>query len=200
MARDPLGRVYTPPHVAAACVARLERLGLDLHLGGEVIEPGVGGGAFIDPIVKRWPEVNTIGVDLDPDAPGLAKVRYGFVADFATWTDPAPSHPNTLVIGNPKFDDPKGRDPDAAKRIVERALRLHPSWIALLLPIEYVSLSKWQPLLDRLTDHNPIEGRVWPDVRAVAQYVWRPRLRSIPAEWRGTLIRPGKPDSQEKGP
>lgn len=178
MARDPLGRFYTPDWLAAACLRELERLGtgaLCLDTDMLAIEPSVGGGGFVGPIRAALPKTQLLGVDLDPEAKGLGLCDRAVVGD---WLDVAPTITERvgLVVGNPKSDDPLGGDPHAAKRQVQAALALKPVWASFLLPVEYLATSGWMPLVRRLHAARIVPRRVWPNMRGVAQMVWRPRL------------------------
>lgn len=101
-ANPALGAYYTEPELAGAVVDAILARVPDA-LDGLVIEPSVGGGAFLGAILARAPATARVwAVDVDPAASGLRhpdpRVR-GVHADFLRWLPPAPG----TVIGNPPF-------------------------------------------------------------------------------------------------
>lgn len=89
--RDALDRYYTPDDVARRC--------LELHtwISGEVLEPHVGGGAFVRALEPHRDARLTVG-DMDPNAPGLELAPRSYVGDFL-------EHRGEYdwVIGNPPY-------------------------------------------------------------------------------------------------
>ena len=91
---------YTPDDVAAACVGTIaHRIGK-----ARIIEPSVGGGAFLRAV---WPYVwlsNTAACDVNPDAEGLRLAESRHVGDFLTMPQPEDVAPLPVwVIGNPPY-------------------------------------------------------------------------------------------------
>ena len=171
-AGDPLGRTYTPDHVALACCRALAAMGCS---PGIVREPCVGGGAFARAAATTWsPRVIAVG-DIDPDAPGL-KQLYGasYVSRLpgegdATRRFTRVAHDVILTITNPPFGEQVG---DVDVRIYA-AQRPSCEWLALLMPIEHACLQRWAgPMQDAVI--VPLTGRVWSVVRGMALYVWGP--------------------------
>lgn len=108
MERDPLDRDYTPRSLAAFC-ARTVAADWLAHAGQAprlVVEPSVGGGAFLSPIQSAWPTARIVGVDLDAGAPGLRFPIPGLWAVRKSFLDCDPFDLGGLpdvVIGNPPF-------------------------------------------------------------------------------------------------
>lgn len=94
--RDVLDRYYTPDALALACVRTLPKW----IVPPVVIEPSVGGGAFVRAIYESFPGAITIGVDVDEDAAGLRDVHTRMVMDFQSVILRAPVD---LVVGNPPY-------------------------------------------------------------------------------------------------
>lgn len=95
MTRRPLDAYYTPDDVALACVDYLGRWLAPHHC---VVEPSVGGGAFVRALLARGHTGGITGIDIDPDAPGLALCDYRVVGDFLRVPDGA-----SWIIGNPPY-------------------------------------------------------------------------------------------------
>lgn len=95
--RDPLDRYYTPPELAAACVATL-----DIPAPATIVEPSVGGGAFLRAARARWPDTVRVAVDVDHTAAGLAEGHYRYVEDWPRAAARLPYAPS-LIIGNPPY-------------------------------------------------------------------------------------------------
>jgi len=66
MTRRELDAYYTPDALAAACVARC---GIGMYAG--VVEPSVGGGAWVRALRAGVLGVHVTGIDIDPEAAGL---------------------------------------------------------------------------------------------------------------------------------
>jgi hypothetical protein len=98
-------RHFTPPRLSDVIVERLaRRLGWAPDV---VIEPSCGAGAFLRSAKKEFPDVYTIGVDIDPEAEGLAMCDWPIVGDWPTFGPllklALPRRRKVLVIGNPPF-------------------------------------------------------------------------------------------------
>jgi hypothetical protein len=102
------GAYYTPSETADQLVAVLPFL----DRSRRILEPSVGGGAFLRAILAR--EKTTLvfhrlhAIDVDPRAPGLAAVKaeggWTGVGDFLELELPKVE----VVIGNPPFGEPQG--------------------------------------------------------------------------------------------
>lgn len=92
--RDPLDRYYTPDHVAD-CFARWLRIPMGLR----IVEPSVGGGAWVRAVRKHAQLCDITGYDVDPGARGLAEVDHARPGD---WLGGEPAFFD-LGIGNPPF-------------------------------------------------------------------------------------------------
>lgn len=106
MPRDPMDRYYTPPRLAdtitRAVVAELGRARVsDVS---QIIEPSVGAGAFARAAKKHFdPRADVLGLDLDPEAPGLGDCDGHKVGD---WLEQHFLYdPGHLVLGNPPYRD-----------------------------------------------------------------------------------------------
>ena len=78
---DPLDRFYTPPALAAVVC---EWLLHHVRTPRRIVEPSVGAGAFVAAARRVWPTARIEGVDVDPDAAGLALCDSSRVGDWLT--------------------------------------------------------------------------------------------------------------------
>lgn len=108
--RAGLDRYYTPDDLARALVSTLH-----IPSSALVLEPSVGGGAFVN-AVRQVAGANIFAIDVDPAAPGLdntTKRRFTagrvFIGDFLshqfTVGDLAPYDGFDYIVGNPPFND-----------------------------------------------------------------------------------------------
>lgn len=162
-ARDDLDRFYTTDRLARMC---LERMLVDVPPGGMVLEPSCGGGAFVRAASWRWPGVDVVALDVDPDADGFRFAEHGRVADFLT---ERPRELVSVVVGNPPFaGESRGLEH------VRRAL-MWGDVVGFILPIARAEgTGGWGEFLD---EHppvavHPIAGRPWNVVRGCAFWVW----------------------------
>ena len=157
---DELDRCYTPDRLADAVVQALRFPGGEL-----IIEPSAGGGAFVRALRRRWLHAVLVGVDLDPAAPGRVGCNDWIEG---SWPEVARSidwQPN-LIVGNPPFGD--------ALEHVTAALSFGCN-VAFILPLAYLGVQAWGPLLDTRPPAvvRPIRGRPWSDkVRETAVFEW----------------------------
>jgi trans-aconitate methyltransferase len=81
---------YTDPRLTRAIC---ERLGELLPPPERVLEPSMGGGAFVQSTLERWPAAKVVGCDIDRRCRKIAKdLGIDFVAgDFRRATSPATS-------------------------------------------------------------------------------------------------------------
>lgn len=122
--RIPLDAYYTPDDVARACVATLDLRGVN-----RVLEPSVGGGAWVMAVAQAAPSADIIGMDLNPEAAGLDACTVQMRGkDFLAF-----SGRYDLVIGNPPFSD--------AQAHVEHALELGHT-VAFLLRLAFLEGAK----------------------------------------------------------
>jgi predicted RNA methylase len=121
---------YTREEVANSCVFTLQKL-LPQTSSWTWIEPSAGNGRFL----KAAQGQQTLGIDIDPKAPGIEK------GDFLTWT-PLTSQ-KRVVFGNPPF----GRQGSLAKAFIQHAAGFS-DCIAFILPRSFVkpSMSRAFPL------------------------------------------------------
>lgn len=90
-----LDRYMTPDELARALVHQL-------HPAMEprvVLEPHVGGGAWLRAAREAWPSAYLLANDLDPEAPGLELGDEATIRDWSEWSGPVPD----LILGNPPF-------------------------------------------------------------------------------------------------
>ncbi|MDF1699592.1 MAG: hypothetical protein P1V36_00335 [Planctomycetota bacterium] len=99
--RDKLDRYYTPDYLANQLVGLLDRE--ELHT---VVEPSVGGGAFVNAVYKHTKgKATVVGVDLDPEADGKDIVDEFYLGKFEEVAHLVENdYPSvTAVVGNPPF-------------------------------------------------------------------------------------------------
>jgi hypothetical protein len=159
---DPLDRCYTPQALADAIVHVL-----DTAPPAFVLEPSVGGGAFVRAVRKRWGDGPHIdGIDIDPTADGLRLCDASIVGPAQDLAGADPTMKYDLIIGNPPFSEAL----EHVSRFVKRCPR-----VVMILPLAYLGVQEWDELL---TTRPPsriyrIVGRPWPDrIRETAVYEW----------------------------
>jgi len=174
--RDPLERHYTPLGLADACVERL-RIVRRCCPPTMLVEPGVGGGAFVRSVRRLYQHAEVVGVDIDPQAEGLRICDRAVVGD---WLDDGGRQIELLtdrhaanggvvwVVGNPAFS--------TAPQWIRRALEMEVELVASILPIGILEhAGDWLRLL---VDHPPdvwypILGRPWPrNTRGTGLFCW----------------------------
>jgi hypothetical protein len=119
--RRPLDAYYTPDALALACVR---------HIGAptNVIEPSVGGGAFVRAVKHARRTAYVLGIDINPDAPGLPLCD---TSRAGCWLEqPEFPAPDWWVIGNPPYGD--------AEAHVRKALAMQPAGVAMLLRLSFI--------------------------------------------------------------
>lgn len=165
MPRDKLDRYYTPPRLAAAC---LDTIRWDLVRARHIVEPSVGGGAFLQAARLVHPDAEYTAVDMDPAAPGLALP--GVHAVHADWLDTVVPV-GSVIIGNPPYS--------VAEEHVTHALR-YGSVVAFLLRIGFLASRKryawWQanpPDEVHVISRRPSFTGGGTDSQEYAWYVWR---------------------------
>jgi hypothetical protein len=124
VAVEPKGRRKNDAYYTTAACARA--LVDQLPLGEErlrVLEPSVGGGAFLRAIRRRRPFSWVVGVDIDPAAGGLPGCDDVFVGDFLDRHLVRTSF--DWCIGNPPFSRGSGRFNAKGKEIPESVIDLH---------------------------------------------------------------------------
>ena len=166
--RRTLDAYYTADAVARACVAALP----DIPPGGHVLEPHVGGGAFLRAVQGRWADAYTVALDVDPTAAGLIGSHECAAEDFL---DPSvPHEPYALIVGNPPYA--------TAEAHIRRALDLvaDGGYVAFLLRLAMLESMQRVPLW---RDHPPLAVHVLSrrpsftgggtDSAAYGFFVWR---------------------------
>ena len=97
--RDKLDRYYTPDDFARACVARMT-----IPEGAEVLEPSVGGGAFVRAVLAATKgTADVTGVDMDAYADGFTLCDEITIGDFLDYADLLANPGFDVVIGNPPY-------------------------------------------------------------------------------------------------
>lgn len=87
---------YTPDDLARVLVGLLP-----IANANRVIEPSVGGGAFVRAIREHAPRAMVVGFDVNPDAPGLAICDGAAVGDWSTIAETV--WPADWIVGNPPY-------------------------------------------------------------------------------------------------
>jgi hypothetical protein len=98
--RDHLDRYYTPDALADAIVRHVVVPRVPME--PRVVEPSVGGGAFVRAVRAHLRGAHVTGYDVDPHAAGLGLCDRRRVADWLTST---PDLRTFLVVGNPPYTD-----------------------------------------------------------------------------------------------
>lgn len=132
--RRPNDAYYTPDELAAALVDLLPIRG-----GCRVLEPSMGGGAFVRAIKHgEWmPHRPWVwGLDIDPDAHGFLHADNVECIDFLDW-QPDPERRPEWVIGNPPYS--------GAMEHVLHALEVTDRHVAFLLRLAFLESAKRAP-------------------------------------------------------
>lgn len=128
MPRIPLDAYYTEPALARRLVALLP-----LEQGDIVLEPHVGGGAFIDALIARTgtTPLVLVAADVDADAPGLCRPGVEQMPGFDFLSELlSPEDGISWVVGNPPFNH--------AQLHVEEALRIAKKGVGFLLRLAFL--------------------------------------------------------------
>jgi hypothetical protein len=172
--RRELDRYYTPDPLAAALVTLLPIRPLSV-----VIEPSVGGGAWVRAVRAHQPGATIVGVDLDPAARGLDLVDHAHVGSWPDIADDvvrvAVGSRPFWVVGNPPYSE--------ALEHVEAALP-HADGVAFLLRLAFLEgVARFERLWShghgtRLSDVYVLADRPsftgsGTDATAYALFVWR---------------------------
>ena len=163
---DELDRMLTQGPLAELCLDRvLQRC--PVSAVKLVVEPSVGGGAFVRAARKRLPKATVWGVDLDPTARGLELVDRSFVGvDTLDWAREVDQRPQ-LIVGNPPFGP--------ALEHVEALLALRPYRLALILPWDRVGRKGWHDVFFG----EPVEGMTWREVHPIRPRPWGQHVREV---------------------
>lgn len=169
--RDARDRHFTPDPLARVIVERL-----DTYLDAPpsvVIEPSVGGGAFVRQGRRIWPNARFIGVDIDRDAEGLALCDTVYVADWLVIAAEVcfVAKEPIVILGNPPFTGGTAIDHVAA---CKRAADV----VCLILPWSPLGgVEQWEEHMDgegAPSNAWPIKPRPWPKhIRETAAHLWR---------------------------
>lgn len=183
--RKPLDAYYTPEADARACVATL-----DLRHVRTVLEPSVGAGAWVRAVRdvsdvlmvsgKRAHPIHITGLDLDPQAAGLAmqqepgaplNVACNEAMETIYMAAALGGQRWDLVIGNPPYSD--------AQEHVEMALEMGQS-VAFLLRLAFLESAKRQAFwrefpaasIGTLVSRPSFTGNGKSDSAAYAFFLW----------------------------
>ena len=170
-----LDRYYTPPAVPRACVPLLA-----IGPGSHVVEPSVGAGAWVHALREHVPGVRVSGVDLDPEAAGLALCDDARVGD---WPEVAGAYDRCdWVVGNPPFSH--------AEEHVRASLRVARVGVAMLLRLAFLESAERAPFW---REHPAAEVRVFSerpsftggktDSCAYGLFVWRAGVVETRLRW-----------------
>ena len=137
-----LDAFYTPQDLALSLV-----FCLPIRPGDIVMEPSVGGGAWLQAVHQVHPRTYRVAMDIDEQAPGLhlgpKVVDEARVGDFLTWRPKAWTAAPHWIVGNP----PYSRDADMEH--VAHALRVvrEGGNVAMLLHLSFLaSAGRWHSL------------------------------------------------------
>ena len=164
--RDKLDRYYTPDDFARACVQRMT-----IPEGAEVLEPSVGGGAFVRAVLRATGgSAFVTGIDLDPDADGFTLCDTSIPGDFLDYAPGLVSPGYDVVVGNPPYA--------GADLHVRAALRVAPR-VGFLLRINFLEGQKraqlWQdtPLASvHVFSRRPSFTGQGTDATGYAWFIW----------------------------
>lgn len=112
--RDTLDAYWTPLSCARACCEALRDQ--TRVFPGTVLEPSVGGGAWVLAARQTWPAVQVDAIDIDSAAPGLALADAHVVGDFRR----LPPMVYGLVLGNRPYGDDLVEWVELARRCAPR--------------------------------------------------------------------------------
>jgi hypothetical protein len=173
---DELGRSYTPQHVASAIVGRLYKRGVFMN---RVLEPCVGGGAFVDAVqATGCRPCHVTGVDVDPDARGFELCDDRLEMDFTSpawhaWCYAKAGRTWDLAITNPPFGREVGQPLTLA---IVTGMLMVADVAAVLVPLDYLTQKGWAVLISECVEVWPIVGRVWDHERGMVVLVWDRRI------------------------
>jgi hypothetical protein len=129
--RKTLDAYYTPDDVALRCV---RSLGVNCVHGTPrtVVEPSVGGGAFVRAVRTVWPTSCVVGCDIDPNAPGLDACDLRHTGDWLQYnaTIGTSLGISLVIVGNPPYAD--------AEAHIVHAHELGPVAIGFLLRLGFL--------------------------------------------------------------
>lgn len=117
---------YTPAPLAEVLVSCL-----DINPGASVVEPSVGGGAFVRAIRAADLDCSIVGVDVNEKAAGFEHCDDGVQGDFLGCGEADIGRPD-WIIGNPPFNH--------AEEHVRHALKMVSKWggVAFLLRLAFL--------------------------------------------------------------
>jgi len=173
--RRALGAYYTPEAVVARGLAALAHPGA----GARVVDLACGDGIWLERARARWPGVQVVGIDVDPETAEAARSRLGAHAEVRVGDGLATEVLADLVVGNPPWGLGRAarvrRGQESATRFVARALDLLAPGgrLCLVLPAAWLEVAAHRPARERLLAEAAIErverlGDVFPGVFAPA--------------------------------
>jgi hypothetical protein len=132
-----------------------------------VLDPCAGGGAFLRAARAVWPDVRTIGADIDPGAQGAAFATNGWkTCDACTLH----AGPDDWVVTNPPFGPHVERG--IAREIAAHFYETRPAVLALLLPLDYIGREEWFPLVSVSARVDPVRPRPFDVIRECVVVTW----------------------------
>lgn len=188
--RDEHDRYYTPQVIANTFTRWLR-----VPTGADVLEPSVGGGAWIRALRAHGHTGPTTAVDIDPDAAGLRLADTAVVGDFAT-LDPGGGF--DVCLGNPPFGVAAQHLAVALGRARVVAWLLRSTFVE---PTTATGAGRY-PRRDLLREHPPWAVWYWPerirfggakgsDSVLHALHIWLPGHTGD--SWTTTMCRPDEP-------
>lgn len=187
---DPSGAIYTPDSLALAIARHVAPLASPAGTAVRVLEPSVGGGAFVRAARQVWPGASasiTTGVDADPSAAGLSMVELPKVGDWPEVARSLTGPRFDVCLMNPPFGDAVGMAVTVAH--VRAAIEAS-NLTACILPCPYLTGAEFHDGAGKrhggvLAKHPParvlrVVDRPWPAVlREVLVFVWCRRLGEL---------------------
>lgn len=164
MKGDADGRSYTPDQCARAVIERLAKM----VTPETMLEPCVGGGAFVRAARAVWPGVAVAGWDVDPLAPGLDLCDVRGIRDAR---DQIPRR-YWLAVTNPPFGKAVGQETTVA--IIANARR----WskvCAMVVPLDYLAQAGLEEHVGQCALVAPLLPRPFPHERGMVLLVWDAR-------------------------
>lgn len=167
MTGDALGRHYTPDR----CAEAIMRMLADRHgKPSTVLDPCAGGGAFLRASRAVWPDVPTLGGDVDPDAQGAAFATEWCTSDARGWYPDRAPGVASWVVTNPPFGPHVERG--IAREIAAHFYETRPAVLALLLPLDYIGREEWFPLVSKAARVDPVRPRPFDVIRECVVVTW----------------------------
>lgn len=116
-------KYYTPTAVVKTVIKLIEKEIKLINDFDRIIEPSSGGGAFLKELPKK-----AIGYDIEPHYVNDNVIKGNYLEQTIPYAR------NTLVIGNPPFDDGSGSN-NLHQKFIEASVN-NSEWVVFVLPID----------------------------------------------------------------